>query len=204
MRHLQPAFARSAADFVHPTRRQHGLLSHAAEMAYRLYPIPGWLHYEDRIGMAFGVECRSPLLDYRLVEFGMRVPSELKIRQGIRKWALREAMQGILPDAIRQRQDKMGFPTPSETWFRTTLRQPIQELLRSSSLADRGYLEPRYIQQLFDDHCAGKANHRFAIWSWVNLELWCRNWCDDTLPYHEPSGLGTPVRAAAHDIGVVT
>ena len=182
--HLQPRFARTAADFLHPPRRQASLTARAAEIAYRVYPIPAWLHYEDRISMAFGVESRSPFLDYRVAEFLMSVPAELKIRRGMRKWILREAVKGIVPESIRLRQDKQGFPTPSETWFRSTLREPIRQLLSSSRLAERGYLEPTRLLELFDRHCEGKANLRFAIWSWVNLELWCRLWCDG--PVAEP------------------
>ena len=57
----------------------------------------------DRASMGHGVEARVPFLDLALVELAMRMPIELKIRDGQEKWILREAFAGVLPDYIRAR-----------------------------------------------------------------------------------------------------
>src|SRR5207249_6109379 len=87
------------------------------------------LHYEDRNSMAFGVEARLPFLDYRLVEFLYGLAPELKIRNGWTKAVLREALDGVLPDEVRWRVDKMGFVTPEDIWFRTSLREMTRDIL---------------------------------------------------------------------------
>src|SRR5207249_206035 len=69
--------------------------------------LPMLLRYEDRNSMAHSVESRTPFLDYRLVEFLLSLPSHYKISQGMTKRVLRQGMQGILPEAIRLRTDKL-------------------------------------------------------------------------------------------------
>ena len=79
--------------------------------------LPALLQFEDRNSMAHSVESRVPFLDYRLVEFCMCLPSDFKIRKGIRKAILRKAMRRLLPEKILHRYDKMGFSTPQEFWM---------------------------------------------------------------------------------------
>ncbi len=57
----------------------------------------------DRTSMAFGVETRVPFLDLALVELAMRLPIELKMRDGQEKWIVRRAFADLLPDYIRRR-----------------------------------------------------------------------------------------------------
>jgi asparagine synthase (glutamine-hydrolysing) len=79
--------------------------------------LPALLQFEDRNSMAHSVESRVPFLDYRLVEFCMSLPADFKIKKGVRKAILREAMSSLLPDKILNRFDKMGFSTPQEQWM---------------------------------------------------------------------------------------
>lgn len=79
--------------------------------------IPYMLRYEDRISMAFGIESRVPFLDYRLVEFGLQLPSTLKIHQGWQKYILRKSMDRA-PREIAWRKDKKGFTTPQGEWVK--------------------------------------------------------------------------------------
>lgn len=75
------------------------------------------LHYEDRNSMAFSVEARVPFLDADLAAALMETPFSYKIRQGKTKWIMRKALEGILPEKIVNRYDKMGFVTPEYSWF---------------------------------------------------------------------------------------
>jgi asparagine synthase (glutamine-hydrolysing) len=96
--------------------------------------LPMLLHYEDRNSMAFSVESRVPFLDYRLVEFILNLPDDLKVRDGITKYILRKSLTGILPSQITNRYDKMGFVTPEEKWIKEN-RSVFEEKL--SSVADK-------------------------------------------------------------------
>ena len=72
--------------------------------------------------MAFSIESRVPYLDVDLVEYIASLPLNQKIRNGVTKIALRNAVKGILPESIRCRMDKMGFVTPEEIWMKEHLR----------------------------------------------------------------------------------
>lgn len=154
----------------HFQRMQHALLTGNGLRAL--------LHYEDRNSMAFGIETRLPFLDYRLVEFLAGLPAYDKIRRGWTKAVLRDAMEGILPEEVRWRVDKMGFVTPEDQWFRTSLRDITREILTDSRTRARGYLNVEAALQEFDAHVAGRKNLTFTLWRWLNLELWCRRFVD--------------------------
>jgi asparagine synthase (glutamine-hydrolysing) len=158
-----------------------GLESNFQRMQHTLMTrngIRALLHYEDRNSMAFGVETRLPFLDYRLVEFLYGLEAGLKIRRGWTKAVLRDAMEGILPEEVRWRVDKMGFGTPEDQWFRTSLRDMTREVLADSRTRARGYLDVDAALQEFDAHVAGQKNLAFTLWRWLNLELWCRRFLD--------------------------
>jgi asparagine synthase (glutamine-hydrolysing) len=91
---------------------------------------------------------------------------------------LRKAMEGILPEEIRNRKDKIGFITPEGLWFRTVLKDKIDELLGSSKLAERGYFAVNQVKDFFRRYCEGKVHDHSTIWRWVNLELWLRIFID--------------------------
>jgi asparagine synthase (glutamine-hydrolysing) len=75
------------------------------------------LRYADRNSMAFSREVRLPFLDHRLVEFAMSLPREQLWYGGESKRVLRDAMRGLVPAAVLDRRDKIGFAAPSEAWW---------------------------------------------------------------------------------------
>jgi len=90
--------------------------------------LPTLLHCEDRNSMMYGVESRTPFLDYRLVEFGLSLPSFLKISRSITKDVIRKGLNGVLPDQISNRTDKLGFAVPEIKWFqKKDIREKVKE-----------------------------------------------------------------------------
>lgn len=77
--------------------------------------LPFMLRADDRSSMKFGIETRHPFMDYRLIDFGLSLPSDLKIKDGWQKWIIRESMIE-LPHSIRYRTDKKGYTTPQNLW----------------------------------------------------------------------------------------
>lgn len=144
--------------------------------------LPSLLHYEDRNSMAFSIEARVPFLDHRLVEFAFALPARHKLRHGETKWVLRKALTDLLPPAIVQRQDKMGFVTPEAIWLRTTLTAPVGEVLQSASFRQRPYWQADEARRLFQAHADGKADHHLVLWRLLNAELWLRRFCDAAPP----------------------
>jgi len=139
--------------------------------------LPSLLRYEDKNSMAHSIESRLPFLDYRLVELVASMPREQKIYKGVTKRVLRNAMNGILPEEIKSRRDKIGFSTPEDIWFRV-YKDKIREILQSDSFRQRPYFDPRGVQQAFQDHCDGRRNLSMTIWRWINVEYWLRQFID--------------------------
>lgn len=124
--------------------------------------------------MAFSIEARTPFLDYRLVELILAMPADMKLRGGWTKWILRQAMAGILPEAIRWRADKKGFVTPEVIWLRQGEAQ-IQDLF-SGQLLSADFIAPNQVRDNLGHFLAGKAEGAYytEIWRWINLEMWLR------------------------------
>jgi asparagine synthase (glutamine-hydrolysing) len=141
--------------------------------------VPASLRPEDRNTMSQSIESRSPFLDYRLAEFAFSLPNRFKIRNGLGKWILREAMKGILPEDVRTRKDKAGFIAPADVWFRTTNRDQVHDLLNSNSFRSRGLFDIAQVNRMFQEHLQGAINHQMVLWQLVNLELWFRQFFDD-------------------------
>lgn len=78
--------------------------------------LPYQLHSEDRNSMMFSIESRLPFLDHRLVEYCMGLPAGYKVKDGVTKAVLRDAIHE-LPDEIRNRKHKMGFISPDADWM---------------------------------------------------------------------------------------
>src|SRR2546423_10417032 len=87
--------------------------------------LPFLLRHEDRSSMAFSLEARVPLLDHHVVEYGVSLPDDLKIRNGWSKFAVRRAMQGVVPDVVRMRKTKLGFAVPGHRWLAPDLRPQV-------------------------------------------------------------------------------
>ncbi len=83
----------------------------------------------DRLSMAHGVEVRSPFMDWRLVCYTFSLPSEAKIGAGFTKRVLRDAMKGILPEKIRTRTKKLGFPNLDDAWMSPRSQEFIRDSL---------------------------------------------------------------------------
>jgi asparagine synthase (glutamine-hydrolysing) len=131
----------------------------------------------DIATMAHSLEARSPLLDHELMEFAASLPADMKVRGTEKKWLLREALRGTIPDAILDRP-KQGFSVPISDWFRDELRDWVREVLLDPGTVGRGWFEPRVVEGLLDRHAAGVDDDQHRIWSLLMLELWQRECVD--------------------------
>ena len=122
--------------------------------------------------MASSIEARVPFLDHRLVEFIFSLPKEQKIREGKTKIILRNSMNGILPEPIRLRKDKMGFVTPESIWMSNELQGWLDDILNSKSFRENPYMDVKAVPQLIADHRSKKRPLGSVMWRWINLELW--------------------------------
>jgi asparagine synthase (glutamine-hydrolysing) len=144
----------------------------------------------DIASMAHGLECRAPLLDYRVVEFAAALPIGLKFRRGTGKLLLRRAVGGLLPPETFRRR-KMGFGVPLDHWFRAELKPLAEDHLLAADCRCHAFLRPEAIRSLWEAHQARRFDHSARLWALVMLEAWLREWAG-TLPRADerhPAGL---------------
>jgi asparagine synthase (glutamine-hydrolysing) len=144
----------------------------------RIQGLPSLLRYEDRNSMNFSIESRTPFLDYRLVEFVYSLPDDQKIRHGQTKWVMRQALKGVLPEKIRNRQDKVGFATPEEIWFKKNLAPQMRKVFASEKFASRPYFDHKKVILSFEKFLSGEPIMYQLFWRIYNLELWLRRFID--------------------------
>jgi asparagine synthase (glutamine-hydrolysing) len=144
------------------------------DMSYSLLTatgLPMLLHWEDRDSMAHSVESRLPFLDFRLVEFVLGLPPDFKLSGATTKRVLRAAMQGILPESVRNRQDKMGFVTPEELWIREEAPELFRTELRRAIEASHGFITTDALARL-EAVIAGREPFSFLIWRMISFGRW--------------------------------
>jgi asparagine synthase (glutamine-hydrolysing) len=130
----------------------------------------------DRASMAVGLETRAPLLDYRLAEFMSTVPDNLRYKNGIKKYLLKQAVRTKLPAEIIDRP-KMGFAVPLKHWLRGQSAELVRDVLLSKSARERGIFRPRELKRLVDGHYGGR-DLSSQLWAAVFFESWCQKWLD--------------------------
>ena len=139
------------------------------------FSLPCLLRYADRNSMAFSIESRTPLLDYRLVEHIFSLPLSMIVRDGWTKWVFRRAMDRQLPPEIQWRKDKMGFVTPEGVWLREG-KAHIAEVLGGPLMSEQ-FLDTTSVRQRLDEYVATTSESaRYTdVFRWYILELWMRH-----------------------------
>jgi asparagine synthase (glutamine-hydrolysing) len=125
----------------------------------------------DRMAMATSLETRAPFLDADVMELAFSMPAAMKIRNGERKWVLKQAMKGILPDPILTRK-KEGFSIPMKNWLRRELQPLMRTLLAPDRIAARGLFDAGEVSRLVEDHVAGRENHAHTLFPLMVFERW--------------------------------
>ncbi len=146
----------------------------------------GLLVVEDKLSMAHGLESRVPFLDNDLVDFAMKLPSNLKVVRDIvkanendlvskrnahikGKHVLRKTLARYLDKTVTENK-KQGFSSPDASWFRGESIDYVRNSLKESELCKRGLFNRDILSQRIYEHIDQKQNHRLFIWSFLNLE----------------------------------
>lgn len=131
----------------------------------------------DRASMAHSLEIRSPFLDSELVNFTTSIPSMYKIRHWrIKKWLLRRAARGIVPDPVIDRE-KQGFSVPITEWLRGDLFDLAEEALVADP-PKSDWFDVDNVETLLHEHETGDADHSTKLWDLLMLQLWWRRFMD--------------------------
>ncbi len=131
------------------------------------------LHLEDRNSMAHSIEARVPFMDVDLAMLSRRLPFAYKIKDGVSKSALRDAVKDILPHEIYARHGKMGFPAPemdfiraNEGWFRAELKNACRVF--------PSVLNEQAVMQGFERHLAAPQKGEFVWWRIMCVSRWAK------------------------------
>jgi len=135
----------------------------------------------DRMSMAHSLENRSPLVDYKVVEFAASIPASMKLKGRNLKYILKQVASRYLPDELVHRE-KQGFSFPIGSWMRTDLKGLIDNLFQQSRFVELGIFSAAEISRIWDEHKTGKADHNYRLWILMNLELWYRLYFEGETP----------------------
>lgn len=127
------------------------------------YKLEHLLRMEDRNSMAFSLEARVPYLDYRLIEYVLGIPEDLKIKAGETKYLQKKAVGKYTVPEILNRKDKIGFGTPGDEWMH---RKEWQDLTKGNYVDLAGAFPDVFIK---DVNIPDKGVDRWKI---NQLSIW--------------------------------
>lgn len=127
----------------------------------------------DRASMYYALECRCPLLDHKVIEFAFRLGSDLKVRNGVSKWILKELLRDYLPHELVYRR-KWGFSVPLSQWLKGDLRYMLDDTLSDRSLSEIGIFNLAYVKQLKEEFLKGRDYLYNRLWVVAVLQKWMK------------------------------
>jgi asparagine synthase (glutamine-hydrolysing) len=130
----------------------------------------------DMATMANGLELRSPLLDVNVVEWGLSLPYEYKIKGLETKHILKDVARSLVPAKLIDRP-KMGFGIPRAEWLRSGMKEMVLQTLTDTTATQRGWFDQIEVKKVIQTHMAGQERDSL-IWPMLMLELWARTWLD--------------------------
>jgi asparagine synthase (glutamine-hydrolysing) len=108
----------------------------------------------DRVDMANSMEARPPFLDHHLAEFAAKVPPSLRIKGKTEKYVLREAMKGVLPRSLYEREKFAFMAPPAHTdpkkW--AAMKSLANEFLSEEAIEKANLLDKDGVNALFEIH----------------------------------------------------
>jgi asparagine synthase (glutamine-hydrolysing) len=125
----------------------------------------------DRASMAHSLEARVPFLSHPFVDWALTMPADLKLRGGVGKYVLRQAIKPWLPARTR-RGPKLGFQMPLADWFTRGYSDFAFEAWNSSGAARAGFLDAVQVERAFDEHRRGLANHGRLLYAIAMFGCW--------------------------------
>jgi asparagine synthase (glutamine-hydrolysing) len=141
-------------------------------MEARSYLVNTLLRDTDSMSMAHSLEVRVPFLDHPLVEFVTHLPQNAKLRKGIPKALLVEALADVLPPEV-VKQTKRGFTFPWAEWLRGPLKARVESSLSELAPALRRVLDAKETQRVWQDYLDGKTSWS-RPWSLYVLNEWAK------------------------------
>lgn len=130
----------------------------------------------ERASMSCSLEVRSPLMDYRVIDFVRKIPTNFKYSEtGEKKYILKQVLYDYLPKEIFERK-KAGFGMPLNIWFRTILKDYLLEDFSEKNFKPlTPYINRKEFMKSVERHLAGKWDHTPLIWKVLVLSNWFKS-----------------------------
>jgi len=125
----------------------------------------------DNMTMAWGLEARVPFMDTELVEWALKIPPSLKMREE-GKYPLKRIARELLPNSVIDRK-KGYFPMPALKYIQGDFLEFMSDILLSSSCRNRGIFDQKYINKVINsprDYMTSLNGSR--LWHLALLEFW--------------------------------
>ncbi|RNC66004.1 MAG: asparagine synthase (glutamine-hydrolyzing) [Desulfuromonadales bacterium] len=145
--------------------------------------LPALLQVEDRVSMAHGLESRVPLLDHPIIELAATIPSSIKFSDGDMKHVFKNTIKPFLPEAILERKDKMGFPTPFNDWVNGGASDFVMDTFSTARATNRELIDNRMVLEKL----SGESKFGRNIWGLLCLEIWHQQFHDNAHEYRKLS-----------------
>lgn len=184
---LSPEELYSEAIAMWDTSDAPSLVDRSLEFYTSFYLPDNILAKVDRASMLCSLETRAVLLDNDLVDFCRRLPHAFKLRKGRRKYLLKKALEGLVPQPIIDRPKK-GFGLPTAKWLKTMPETPPMAPVPGMRM-DR-------VKSAWADHRKAIADHRQFLWSWLSLQ-WGEHLAEPSSPAQVVQSAAIESRAPA-------
>ncbi|MEV0357974.1 asparagine synthase (glutamine-hydrolyzing) [Nocardia sp. NPDC050697] len=124
----------------------------------------------DKMTMANSLELRVPFLDTEVLKAAEGLPYEQKISPDTTKFALRQALEGMVPPHVLHRA-KLGFPVPLRHWLRGTELHDWARAQIADSQTDH-LLDKGAVARMLAEHREGRSDHSRRLWTLLVFMVW--------------------------------
>ncbi len=125
----------------------------------------------DRASMAYGLEVRSPFLYRNVVELAQKIPFDLKFKNGVSKFILKELLKNYLPKKLFS-GPKRGFSVPISAWLKKDLKDILLDYSSKSVILDQNIFKYDAITKIINNHLNGKKSNEKFLWSYLVFQIW--------------------------------
>lgn len=155
------------------TNKRKNLLENLSDFDIKTYLNEDINTKVDRASMAFSLESRSPLMDYRVMEFSRSLPTRYKYSRGAQKRILKDILYEYVPAQFFNRP-KAGFTMPFKEWFRDELKEYVLDNLSEKELQSIPGINVKRTLEIVNEHMTGKWNRYPQIWKLLVLQQWLK------------------------------
>ncbi|MBK7816528.1 MAG: asparagine synthase (glutamine-hydrolyzing) [Sphingobacteriaceae bacterium] len=150
-------------------------LSYFMAVDYQTYLTDDIMQKVDRATMSTGLEAREPFLDHRVIEFVAQLPDDYKLKNGIKKYILKDIVHEFVPEAMMKRP-KMGFSIPIADWLLSDMKSLIMEYLNEEKIKQHEFFNAHQVTRLVNEFLSGKKSLGLKIWNLVVFQMWYDRW----------------------------